>query len=116
MSKSTVQIIKNGHSPCTKNYLTDVEECASTRSRVFKEERQNQTRQDQCLNPKRVQLGTVRGPEAEPRVIQDGSLRPQEQALHQKVVEMEEVETVKVKEIKVTCYIDNHVEKLAFQR
>jgi hypothetical protein len=99
----------SGYSPCTQNYLTDVKECASTGPRVFKEEGQNQTRQYQRLNPKGVQLGTVRGPEAEPRVVKDCSLGPQEQALHQKVVEMEEVEAVKVEEVKVACHINNHV-------
>lgn len=96
-------------------YLADVEQGGGTGPGILKEKGPNQGGDDEGLHPEGVQLGTVRGPEAEPGVVQNGRLGPNEQALHQKIVNVQQVKAVEVEQVQVAGHVHQHIHGLALQ-
>lgn len=76
---------------------------------------QHRTRTDNVENIDRIQLGDVGAAETEPNVVEDRALTANKEKLHQKVVNVLQVEATKVEQVQVAGHVDHHVEDLAFE-
>lgn len=96
-------------------YLTNQAKEAGTMRGTLEKDGQQQGGNDDGLGAKRVQFWIVRGAILVHHCMDDGTLTANEEALHQKVVNVEQIQTVNVEQVQIACRVDGQIQQLALE-